>query len=138
MCCETKNILETESPTTELRAQKPKAAKPKTMLHGQIDMLSYAYKEAGIILSSTPSSVTIEKVLVGSPAYYANIQARDRIVSAHFKHDKLCLSINRAGTPYYTEIRLASASNQSETQRTSQMRAIGFRYFYGLRRSNIH
>ena len=131
----------------KLQAEKPIAATPKVVLHGEVDMLSYAYKEAGLTLSSSTLPTAVKSVLVGSPAYYADIRANDKIVSAAFKENKLCISVNRTGTPYYTEIRLASEnSNPSGSTNSSlvglnpqnggQMIAIGFRFYYSNHQVN--
>jgi len=136
------NILNKQSLLAiKLQEEKPISAHSKVVLHGEVDMLSYAYKEAGLTLSSSTLPTAVKNVLVGSPAYYADIRTNDKIVSASFKENRLCISVNRAGTPYYTEIRLASEnSNPSASVNSSlvgihpqtegQMIAVGFRFYF--------
>ncbi len=138
------------SQTVKLQAEKPVPAKSKVLLHGEIDMLSYACKEAGLTLSSNTLPTTVKKVNVGSLAYYADIRTNDKIISANFKDNKFCISVSRAGTPYYTEIRLNSetastslASNShsntltgSAYESSKQMIAIGFSYYDDNRKVN--
>jgi hypothetical protein len=133
-----------------LQAEKPVSAGSNVILHGEIDMLSAACKETGLTLFSNTLPTTVKNVTIGSPAYFASIEANDKIISADFKDNKLCLSINRGGTPYYTEIRLSSQSTNGSTpgaanpnngsasqpQTDKQMIAVGFRFYYDNHKVN--
>ncbi len=126
----------TSSLIIKLQAQKGIPAGTNVVLHGQIDMLSYACKEVGITLSAANLPAKVKSVITGSPAYFANIKIADKIVGTNFKDNKFCLSIDRAGTPYYTEIRLSSLSDSSPVKviptsppgSNSGLQAMGFRY----------
>ena len=137
---ESKSVSHKNLQAIKLQAEKAISAKGRIILHGQIDMLSFACKEAGITLSSTHLPATVKNVITGSSAYYADIKAEDKIVATDFKNNRFCISLERAGKPYYTEIRLSAQALGSPTlakpasapAEDSQPRnAIGFRFTMG-------
>jgi hypothetical protein len=76
-------------------------------LYGEVDVVISSCNAAGITLSSSKLPATISKVRLGSPAYYANVQEKDKVLSGEISDKQMSLLIERSGQRY--SVRLATA-----------------------------
>jgi outer membrane protein assembly factor BamB len=71
-----------------------------TFLKGEVDVLTSTCDGAGVTLSSKKLPATVDKVRMGSSAYYAGVSEKDKVLKAEIKNDKLELIFERAGKDY--------------------------------------
>src|SRR5580698_9583733 len=69
-------------------------------LHGKVDVVFGACASAGISISSNMLPAVIDKVRLGSPAYYGNIAAGDKILAGQLTNNRLCLVLERKGQKF--------------------------------------
>jgi hypothetical protein len=72
-------------------------AKPPVMLKGSVDVVESSCYAAGLTLSSKTLPSTVEKVRLGSPALYAGIAEKDKVLNAEIADNRLILAIERDG-----------------------------------------
>ena len=104
----------------ELKTENAKPPSPIT-LQGEVDIIGSAFKSAGITISSTKLPSTITSVRLGSPAYYANLESQDKIVSAQIDASKISLTIERSSKIYSTQLNLNPMANIAKTALQSQV-----------------
>ncbi|GEM_PF-1012285 len=84
-----------------VQAQQPS----DTKLYGHINKLGAVFTSAGLIPQSTQFPTPVLKVRLGSPAYYAGIQAGDRILSGNVGENLLSAKIERNGQIFFVKLR---------------------------------
>ncbi len=83
-------------------------------LCGEIDIVKSSCRAAGISFSSVKFPATITRVRQGSPAYYANLNEKDKVVSAAVIDRTLCLIIERNGRQFSTRLNIAPSESAEE------------------------
>ncbi len=84
-----------------VEAQKPS----ETKLYGQINKLGAIFLSAGVVPQSTQFPTPVLRVRLGSPAYYAGVQAGDHILSGNVGENHLNLKIQRGAQIFLTRLR---------------------------------
>lgn len=69
-------------------------------LYGKVDELATACANAGINVSGNKFPLRIEKVRLGSPAYYAGVRENDKVLSGSIDKTRMNLKIERNGKTY--------------------------------------
>jgi hypothetical protein len=83
-------------------------------LYGQVDEVHYACKAAGLTLSSTHLPATINRVRLGSPAFYEGVSDGDKLLTARIDNDKLYLTASRNGKVYGAVLHTSPADLKKE------------------------
>ena len=83
-------------------------------LYGQVDEVHYACKAAGLTLSSTHLPATINRVRLGSPAFYEGVSDGDKLLTARIDNDKLYLTASRNGKIYGAVLRTSPVDLEKE------------------------
>jgi tetratricopeptide (TPR) repeat protein len=91
-CCLAANDKSASAPT------------PSVKLKGKVDIVFSSCSAAGITLSSSNLPASIDKVRLGSPAFYANLAAGDKVLSAQLNNNSLALLIERHGQKFSTQL----------------------------------
>ncbi len=84
-----------------VEAQKPSEKK----LYGHINKLGAIFLSAGVVPQSTQFPTPVLRVRLGSPAYYAGVQAGDQILSGNVGENILNLKIQRGAQIFLTRLR---------------------------------
>lgn len=88
------------------------APKPQApiKLFGKVDIIGSSCAAAGITLSSNTMPATVDKLRLGSPAFYANIRKSDRVLSAKIDDNKLNLILERDGKRFTARLHTVATS----------------------------
>jgi len=78
---------------------------PSTKLYGHINKLGAVFVSSGVIPQSTQMPTIVLKVRIGSPAYYAGLQAGDQILVGNVGQNLLSLKIQRNGQIFFAKLR---------------------------------
>jgi Mg-chelatase subunit ChlD len=85
-------------------------------LYGQVNELLSACANAGVEISSTTLPAHIQRVRMGSPAFYAGLQDNDVILKGTLDNGRLQLSFRRGAALY--SINLATEANTNDPHET--------------------
>ncbi|MBS1991029.1 MAG: VWA domain-containing protein [Cyanobacteria bacterium SZAS LIN-3] len=92
-------------------------------LYGQVNVMFSACANAGVQIASTTLPARIEKVRMGSPAFYAGLQDNDVIIKGTLNNNNLALVIRRGAAIY--GVNLATEAGSGETTAAATNRAAG-------------
>lgn len=87
----------------------------KTTLYGKIDEWASLCNAAGIKLNGA----TVEKVMLGTPAYYSGLRANDKLVNCVVEDKKLKLTFERDGKRYGATIATHPAAMVPTSSKTT-------------------
>jgi len=92
--------------------EKNQSVSPSSLkLYGKVDVVISACSAAGITLSSNSLPSTINKIRLGSPAFYGNLYVEDKVLSAEISDNRLSLLIERKGVQYTAQLHTNPSAN---------------------------
>jgi len=94
------------------KAQAASYPQSSVRLYGQVNELLNACINAGVVITSTTLPARIEKVRMGSPAFYAGLQDNDVITRGTLTNNRLQLTIRRGVSVYGVD--LATEANAGD------------------------
>ncbi len=92
ICSLAENHAQTSVPVSQIK------------LRGKVDIVASSCSAAGITLSSAVLPAGIDKIRLGSPAFYAGLAAGDKILSAQLNNNQLSLLIERHGQKFSAQL----------------------------------
>ncbi len=96
----------------------------KIRLYGQVNELLSACANAGVEISSTTLPARIQKVRLGSPAYYGGLQDNDIILKGNLDNNRLKLTIRRGPSLYALDLATAAGAGPAATALKSDAAAV--------------
>jgi Mg-chelatase subunit ChlD len=99
-------------------AQSARAADPPSStvrLYGQVNELLSACANAGVTITSTTLPAKVEKVRLGSPAYYGGLQENDVIIKGSLNKNRLQITFKRGAMTYGLDLATEAGSGTPAT-----------------------